>query len=196
MSELDRIFQIKSNNLNPAKGKLLLSEPLMGDYYFGRSVVLLTEHNADGSIGVIMNKPVTAKFNDVVKDFPEFHATVFIGGPVETNKLFYIHTFGDEVNGSVEVENGVFWGGDLEAIKELIYMGKANNDNIRFFVGYSGWEANQLKTELEKNSWIITHAAKELFFKTRPTKMWETLMSQMGGKYRYWTKFPADPNLN
>jgi len=196
MSEIDRIFEIKSNNLKPAKGRLLLSEPFMGDYYFGRSVVLLAEHNKEGSFGVIINKPVAAKLNEVITDFPDFDAHMFIGGPVETNRLFYLHTFGNEVNDSIEILDGVFWGGDMETIKELIILGKASSDNIRFFVGYSGWGANQLDSELKRNSWVITKAEKELFFNTRPTEMWDTIMQQMGGKYRYWTKFPTDPNLN
>ena len=117
MSEIDRIFEIKSNNLKPAKGRLLLSEPLMGDYYFGRSVVLLAEHNKEGSFGVIINKPVAAKLNEVITDFPEFDAHMFIGGPVETDRLFYLHTFGKEVSDSIEILDGVFWGGDMETIK-------------------------------------------------------------------------------
>jgi putative transcriptional regulator len=196
MSEIDRIFEIKSNNLKPAKGKLLLSEPLMGDYYFGRSVVLLAEHNEEGSFGVIMNKPVTAKFNDVIKDFPKFDTSIFIGGPVETNKLFYVHTFGEEVEDAIEITDGVFWGGDIEIIKELVFLGRANNENIRFFIGYSGWGANQLDSELKRNSWIITKAERDFFFHTQPSQMWDTLMRNMGGKYRYWTKFPVDPGLN
>jgi putative transcriptional regulator len=196
MSEIDRIFEIRSNNLKPAKGKLLLSEPLMGDYYFGRSVVLLAEHNDEGSFGVIMNKPVTAKFNDVIKDFPKFDTSIFIGGPVETNKLFYIHTFGEEVQDAIEIADGVYWGGNLEIIKEMVFLGRANNQNLRFFIGYSGWGANQLDSELKKNSWIITKADKDVFFNTHPAQMWDTLMRNMGGKYRYWTKFPSDPGLN
>jgi len=196
MSELDRIFQIQSNNLKPAKGKLLLSEPLMGDYYFGRSVVLLVEHNREGSFGVILNKPVTARFNDVISDFPAFDADIYIGGPVETNKLFYLHTFGSKVDDALEVADGIYWGGDLEIIKELIYTGQANENNIRFFIGYSGWGADQIDTELKRNSWIVANLGKEPFFNVRPAEMWDTLMKQLGGKYRYWTKFPSDPNAN
>ncbi len=196
MSELDRIFQIQSNNLKPAKGKLLLSEPLMGDYYFGRSVVLLVEHNEEGSFGVILNKPVSAKFNEVVDGFPEYNSDIYIGGPVETNKLYYLHTFGNEVEEAIEVSNGIFWGGNLETVKELIYTGKANDRNIRFFIGYSGWGASQIDSELKRNSWIVTRPGHELIFDIRPTEMWDNFMKQMGGKYRYWTKFPSDPNQN
>jgi putative transcriptional regulator len=157
---------------------------------------LLAEHNDEGSFGVIMNKPVTAKFNDVIKDFPKFDTSIFIGGPVETNKLFYIHTFGEDVQDAIEIADGVFWGGDIEVIKEMVFLGRANNQNISFFIGYSGWGANQLDSELKKNSWIITKADKDVFFNTHPAQMWDTLMRNMGGKYRYWTKFPSDPGLN
>ncbi len=97
MNDIDRFLQIKTNNLSPAKGRLLLSEPFMGDYYFGRSVILLAEHNEDGTIEVILNKPATVGFNEVLRDFPEFDAPVYIGGPVETNSLFYIHTLGEQI---------------------------------------------------------------------------------------------------
>jgi len=196
MSKSNKIFQIKSNNLEPAKGKLLLSEPLMGDYYFGRSVVLLVEHNKEGSFGVILNKPVTAKFNDVIKDFPKFSTSIYIGGPVEVNKLFYIHSLGDKINGAIKITDDLYWGGDLEAVKESIYLGIASNQNIRFFIGYSGWEANQLNTELKRNSWIVANAKKDFCFGIQPTRMWESYMKNLGGKYSYWTKFPTDPNLN
>ena len=196
MGESNKIFQIKSNSLEPTKGKLLLSEPLMGDYYFGRSVVLLAEHDHEGSFGVILNKPVTAKFNDVIKDFPKFSTSIFIGGPVEVNKLFYIHTLGEQITGAVKITDNLYWGGDLESVKEAIYVGLASNDNFRFFIGYSGWEANQLNTELKHNSWIVTDAKEDFCFRVRPTEMWESFMNNLGGKYSYWTKFPADPNLN
>jgi len=196
MSGFEKIFQIKSNSVKPQKGKILLSEPLMVDYYFGRSVVLLVEHNQEGSFGVIMNKPVTAKFNDVIKDFPKFDTRIFIGGPVEVNKLFYVHTIGDKIKGSIEIGNGLYWGGDLESVKEMAYLGVVNNDNIRFFIGYSGWESQQLDKELKKNSWIITDIEKEFCFKTRPTEMWERFMRNMGGKYSYWANFSPDPALN
>jgi len=196
MNDIENIIKIKSNNLKPAKGRILLSEPLMGDYYFGRSAVLLAEHNEEGSFGVIMNKPVSAKFNDVFSDFPTVDINVFMGGPVDHNHIFYIHTFGNEITDSIEISDGLFWGGDLDIIKELALLKKLNDKNIRFFIGYSGWGTNQLESELKKNSWVITNASKETLFGTHPTELWDKLMLKMGGKYRYWTKFPMDPGLN
>ncbi len=196
MKEIDRFIRIKSNDLLPARGRILLSEPFMGDYYFGRAVVLLAEHNEEGSFGVIMNKPVTAKFNEVLKDFPEFDAPIYLGGPVETDSLFYIHTKGDQLEGATEIVEGLFWGGDIEALKELILIKRIEPNDIRFFIGYSGWAADQLSTELKRNSWVITRASRQKLFTVDPMNMWENLLNKMGETYQYWTKFPIDPTMN
>lgn len=196
MKEIDRFIQIKSNDLLPARGRLLLSEPFMGDYYFGRAVVLLAEHNNEGSFGVIMNKPVTAKFNEVLKDFPEFDAPIYLGGPVETDSLFYIHTKGEQIENSTEIVKGLYWGGDIEMLKEMILIKRILPEDIRFFIGYSGWAADQLSGELKRNSWIITRASRQNLFKMDPMKMWEKLVKKMGDTYKYWTKFPIDPTAN
>jgi len=196
MKEIDRFIQIKSNNLKPAKGRILLSEPFMGDYYFGRSVILLAEHNDEGSFGIILNKPVSAGFNEVLKDFPEFNAPLYLGGPVETNSLFYIHTLGESLEGAVEILDGLYWGGEIEMLKEMILLNTVKPKDIRFFIGYSGWAADQLGTELKRNSWVITRAPRNKLMKMDPLNLWGDLLDKMGDTYKYWSKFPIDPNMN
>lgn len=196
MKDISKYVQIKTNNLKPVKGRVLISEPFMGDYYFGRSVILLAEHNEESSFGVIINKRVTAKFNEVLKDFPNFDALVFLGGPVETDSLFYLHTLGNQLEGAAEILDGLYWGGDIEALKELILIKKVNPADIRFFVGYSGWSPNQLEEELKRNSWVISNFSKNDLLKMNPEEMWEKLLENLGGNYKYWTKFPIDPTMN
>jgi len=196
MKEIDRFIQIKTNDLSPSKGRLLISEPFMGDYYFGRSVILLAEHNEEGSFGVILNKPVSAKFNEVLKDFPDFDAPMYLGGPVETDSLFYIHTLGEQLEGATEILDGLYWGGDIEVLKELILLKKIDSKDVRFFIGYSGWGAEQLNTELKRNSWVITRSSKKRVLSTDPMMMWEKFLSKMGDNYKYWNKFPIDPTMN
>ena len=196
MKEIDRFVQIKTNDLKPSKGRLLLSEPFMGDYYFGRSVILLAEHNEEGTFGIIMNKPVTAGFNEVLKNFPEFDAPIYLGGPVETNSLFYVHTMGESLEGAVEIIDGLYWGGDIEALKEMILLGSIQPEDIRFYLGYSGWGAKQLESELKRNSWVVTRSSKKKLLKLDPMTMWEKLLMQLGEEYKYWTKFPVDPGAN
>ncbi|MBQ5689720.1 MAG: YqgE/AlgH family protein, partial [Bacteroidales bacterium] len=80
----DELFKIQSNTLNIATGNVLISEPFMNDFHFRRSVILIIDHNEEGSLGVIFNKRLTIPFNEIVQGFPEFKADVYLGGPVET----------------------------------------------------------------------------------------------------------------
>lgn len=196
MSEMDKFVKVGSNNLKPAKGRLLLSEPLMGDFYFGRAVVLLAEHNDEGSFGLVLNKPVKHKFNSVVKDFPDFDGQLYLGGPVETNSLFFVHTIGEHVEGSLEIGSGIYWGGDIEVIKEMILLKSITPSDIRFSVGYSGWSPDQLKDELKRNSWVVSTGLNKDILKIDPKNMWKQLLAPLGDKYSYWPNFPSDPGLN
>jgi len=196
MDNMDNFIKVSSNNVLPGKGRLLLSEPLMGDYYFGRAVILLVEHDDEGTFGVVLNKPLKHKFNSVVKDFPDFDASIFLGGPVEPNNLFFIHTIGDIVEGSVEIGSGIYWGGDIEIIKDMIKYGSITSSDIRFSIGYSGWSPNQLQNELKKNSWVVSPDLNNNILTMETKTMWKQLLSPLGNKYKYWPNFPSDPGLN
>src|SRR5210317_573671 len=134
MTDLSNILKIKSNNLNPVKGQVLISEPFLLDFYFKRSVVLLAEHNEEGSFGLILNKPVDILLSEIVDGFPEFDAPVYLGGPVKSDSLYFIHTLGDKIENSLKILDGLYWGGDIEHIKELILLGKIDINQIKFFV--------------------------------------------------------------
>ncbi len=190
------MFAIRRNELEPGKGKLILSEPFLDDFYFGRSVVLLIEHDQDGSFGLIMNKPVPEKFNDIIKGFPDFDARVYLGGPVQPDHVFILHTIGNEIDGSLEVLDGLFWGGDLESIREKIRMGTVRPGQIRFYMGYAGWEPNQLDMELERNSWVVTNATSRKILATNHASMWSRFVSQLGSPYDLWKQFPVNPEMN
>lgn len=196
MKEIDRYVQIRSNNLKPDKGRLLISEPFMGDHYFGRSVILIGEHNEEGSFGVVLNKAIEASFNDVLKGFPPMDAKIYLGGPVDTTSSFYIHTLGDRIEDSLEIAKGLYWGGDIETIKEMILLKQFNSNNIRFFIGYSGWGANQLDMELKKNSWVVHKKVNNSILNYPIKNMWSGMLEEMGPNYKYWSKFPIDPNMN
>lgn len=197
MSELDDILKHRPTPLKPGQGSLLISEPFLQDYFFRRSVVLLAEHNDEGSFGVIINKPVEYAFNEVVSGFPQADLPIFLGGPVQTDRLFYIHTLGSsEIEGSLEVMKGLWWGGDINTVRLLLSSGRLNTQNIRFFVGYSGWEPAQLDRELEDESWIIVRKSSRLIMSVDPQKMWNNIVGSLGDQYTLWTRFPVDPALN
>lgn len=196
MKNFDDLIKIKSNNIKPGPGKILISEPFLYDYYFKRSVVLLAEHNKNGSFGVIINKPLNLRFDEVVKDFPDFDAPVFLGGPVSTNSLFFIHTLGDAIDNSMPILEGLYWGGDLEQVKTMIQLGQLNEHNIRFFIGYSGWSPRQLDGELKRDSWAVTTIDADMIMNANPEELWKLALRTLGKEYIRWTYFPPDPAMN
>jgi len=107
-------------DLKPKKGKLLIAEPtLTGDVSFNRSVVLLAEHNEEGSVGFILNKPLEYSISDLIA---EIHTPfqVYNGGPVEQDNLYFIHKVPHLIGNSIEISNGIYWGGDFEKTIQLI----------------------------------------------------------------------------
>jgi putative transcriptional regulator len=119
------------------KGQLLIAEPsISGDLSFNRSVILLADHDEEGS-GFIINKPLKYTINDLL---PEINASfkIYNGGPVEQDNLYFIHNIPELIPNSIEISNGIYWGGDFESTKALINNGKINK--INFFLGYTGWE--------------------------------------------------------
>ncbi|MBM3405620.1 MAG: YqgE/AlgH family protein [Bacteroidetes bacterium] len=179
----------------PSAGMILISEPALNDYFFRQSVVLLADHGKEGSFGVIVNKPLDSKLNEVVKGFPEFDAPVFLGGPVKTDSLFFIHRLHD-IEGSLRIFDGLYWGGNLDRITELIRKNLLSHDQIRFFVGYSGWSPNQLDREISENSWIISQTNIEEIISPHPEHLWTQFIRSLGSDYAIWANFPPDPQMN
>lgn len=194
--EVSDLFKLPEQRIRAKAGRLLISEPFMQDPYFKRSVVLLTEHNDNGSFGLILNKPIPMYLNEAIENAPVFDSRLALGGPVQKETLHYLHLMGDRIPNSTEVMDGVYWGGDFEVIKELIVTGELNPGNIRMFVGYSGWAEGQLNSEMESKSWIVARADKELLFSDKPEKLWSTILEGMGSPYDYLVKLPEDPRLN
>jgi len=183
--------------LKPKKGKLLIAEPsLTGDVSFNRSVVLIAEHNEEGSVGFILNKPLDYDISELVSEitvpFP-----VFNGGPVEQDNLYFIHKVPHLINDSVEISHGIFWGGDFDATIALINNGAITNKDIRFFLGYSGWSSLQLDQELNSKTWIVVknHYESEIIEKS-VNSFWKEKMKELGGDYLLWSNAPENPSLN
>lgn len=195
---MDKDFfkNINYKNHQPGQGSLLISEPFLFDPYFKRTVVLLVEHNENGSVGFILNRPVNINVSEIVENFPSFEAEVFFGGPVNQNNLFYIHTLGNILEDCSEVMPGLFWGGNFDQLKDLIITGKVQPDDIRFFAGYSGWEKNQLSEELKEKSWIVAKATVEQALNGRSRQFWNEALKKMGSQFAIMSNFPEDPTMN
>ncbi|NNC82545.1 MAG: YqgE/AlgH family protein [Flavobacteriales bacterium] len=125
------------NKEEPRKGSLLISEPFMDDPYFKRTVILLCEHNEEGSFGFVLNRYIDVKVHDIISDIPELDNRISVGGPVRNENLFYLHRLGDQLEGSSEVAQGVYMGGHFDVLKDKIKNKVVDPAEIRFFIVFS-----------------------------------------------------------
>jgi len=184
------------NKLKPKKGRILIAEPFMDDPYFKRSVVLLTEHGENGAFGFMLNKPLEISINETIEDFPPFDAPIFIGGPVQSDSLFYIHTQGKIIEGSIKICENLYWSGNFEQLKQLIKDHQIFPHEIKFFIGYSGWDFKQLMDEIDDQSWIISNLKSRKIDELNDSNLWKNTLQKMGNKFSLLSNFPEDPSLN
>jgi putative transcriptional regulator len=179
------------------KGHLLVAEPsIIGDLSFNRSVILLADHTSEGSVGFILNKPLKYTIKDLLPEI-DSDFKIYNGGPVEQDNLYFIHNIPDLIPNSIEISNGIFWGGDFEFTKELINTGVIKKKNIRFFLGYTGWDSKQLENEMQSNSWIlIKNTNKNKILSKASVHFWKEKILELGGDYLIWSNAPENPILN
>lgn len=190
------LFNINHNLAKVEKGKCLISEPFSPDSYFGRSVVLLTEHDGkEGTLGYILNKPVDIPLNDLMPEFPPFEAFCYIGGPVNPETVHYLHTRYDLLPESNHVIGDIYWGGDFELLKSHVQENRIKPHEIKFFLGYSGWAPEQLKQEIEEKFWIVSGINPETIMRANENT-WKDLLNSMGDSYSLWANAPMNPGMN
>lgn len=188
------LFNYRSSIL-PAPGRLLVSEPMLPDPNFERTIILLCAHDVEGSFGFVLNKPSPSSLDELV-EWPEEGILAFVGGPVQQDTLQFLHRFG-ELDGAREVLPGIFWGGDFDGLRKMATRGSLDTGQVRFFLGYSGWAAGQLDEELKEDSWIVSDKVDdELIFLTEPDEMWPQALRRMGGRFARFVNYPTDPRLN
>ena len=137
------------NLLPPRKGRLLVSKPFLDDPYFKRTVILLCDHNEEGSFGFVLNKYVDLDLSDIKLNIPGVGDKLAIGGPVENKNVYYLHQYGNEMPDSIHVIDDLYMGGSFEDLKVLMASPEFNPNKVRFFIGYSGWTVDQLLEELK-----------------------------------------------
>ncbi len=184
-------------SLQPNKGRLLVAEPsIIGDLSFNRSVVLLADHNQEGSIGFILNKKLDFTLSDLIPDVKK-DFQIYNGGPVEQDNLYFIHKVPNLIPDSIEIKNGIFWGGNFEAVKSLIDNDLILEDDIKFFLGYSGWDPEQLNSELQSNAWIVIEDEdQKTILQQNNADFWKNKMKELGGEYLIWSNAPENPSYN
>tara|TARA_B110000971_G_C20023766_1_gene507689 strand:+ start:2037 stop:2585 length:549 start_codon:yes stop_codon:yes gene_type:complete len=178
------------------KGKLLIAEPaILNDSSFNRSIILVTEHTSNSVVGFILNRPLNYTVNDLLPEI-NCHFPVYQGGPVEQDNLYFVHKIPQLLSDSIEVANGIFWGGNFEALKDLLNNEALKTSEIRFFLGYSGWKKDQLEQEMSQNSWFVEENDFENIFSMENEDLWKNKLLQKGGNYKLWANAPSDYNLN
>ena len=185
------------SNIYLKKDHLLIAEPsIIGDMSFNRSIIIIADHNTEGSIGFILNKPLDFTLQDLIPEI-EIPYKVYNGGPVEQDNLYYIHKIPKLIPNSIEISQGLYWGGNFEKITELIQNNELDSNDIRFFLGYSGWETNQLTSELLAHTWILSeNIYRKTIIEKVNTSFWKEKMLELGGDYTIWSNAPENPSYN
>lgn len=179
-----------------AAGILLISDPFLKDPNFMRTVVLLCEHRHEGSFGFVLNKMFSQELGDLLTQAEGIRFPVYEGGPVQKDTLHFVHQRPDLVQGGVEITDGVYWGGNFDEVLDLLRERKLGRNDVRFFLGYSGWGEGQLEGELKEKSWITREANREFVFMMNTPQIWKASLSDLGGEYSQMVNYPIDPQLN
>ena len=177
-------------------GALLISDPFLKDPNFVRSVILICEYNADGSFGFVLNNQYEKNLNELMIDIDNLHYPVFQGGPVQLDTLHFLHTKPNLIEGGVNIIDDIYWGGNFGQVLELMKTKQITPRDIRFYIGYSGWDEGQLEAEIEEKSWLLHKAEKQFVFHHNANNVWKDVLNDMGGEYKQLINYPIDPQLN
>jgi putative transcriptional regulator len=177
------------------RGKLLVASPALVDPNFARSVVLITEHNDDGAMGIVLDRPSDARVGEVVPQLADVagpEAPVYVGGPVQPTALVVLAEFSDpEAAAWIIVADVGFASADFDTAElgSVVRRG-------RVYAGYSGWGAGQLEAEMEVDSWIVEPPLPKEIFPDEPETLWNDVLARKGGQYALVARMPEDPSLN
>ena len=171
-------------------GSLLLSHPAMRDPNFRRTVVLMSVHNDDGAMGVVLNRPLGKRLGDLNGEFALSALAgvpLFCGGPVETKQLllvaWQVHEEGFRLHFGVEPEKAAL-------------LGVEDGTQVRGFLGYSGWSAGQLENEMRQNTWVVAEAPPDLLGHEPGGGLWRAILGGLGGEWRLLADEPEETGLN
>lgn len=182
--------------LNLKKGRILISEPLINDKTFFKSIILITYHSKIETLGLIINQPTKFYLNEMIDDINKSDFKLYLGGPVDQNTIQFIHTLGNLIKNSVEINKGLYWGGDFAIVRKLINNNQISPNDIKFFIGYSGWHKNQLENEINEKSWVLDNTSTKLCMQKSNSELWSRIAKKRGGEYAIWSNLPVNPNLN
>src|ERR1700722_13153975 len=162
------------------KGTFLIATPDIDSGIFFRSVVLICEHNPNGSFGLVINKSLDLELPEEiinVHNLANSHVGIRAGGPVQTNQMMLLHTSDKIPNQTLQICDSVYLGGDLQFLQETIT--DDHGTPIELCFGYSGWGAGQLEREFMDGNWFIFPATARHIFHITPEELWPPLLREM-----------------
>lgn len=177
-------------------GDILIAKPFLQDGYFKRSVVYLCEHNKEGSLGFVVNKSHGLLLKDIFPHLNNGNFPLFEGGPVSPNQLFYTHTLGLKLKDSQHVTENIYWGGNFFELSEMIEKGEVDANQIRFYIGYTGWGEEQLSEEVANEMWFTKSSDYTQLMELNPEELWGKELLKINPGYKAFTDFSFDPSLN
>lgn len=177
-------------------GLVLLADPFLTDPNFKRTVILLSEIQDKGFVGFILNRRLNLNLGDAIPELQSVDSPLYYGGPVQTDTMHFFHKMGNKIKGSIEIVDGIFWGGDFDQVKEMLLDGSAEAEDFRFYLGYAGWDKEQLVKELKDKSWMLEKGTFSHVFAESNEGLWKYILNKKGGKYAIISGFPEDPLLN
>lgn len=180
-----------------SKGTLLIASPDIDSGIYFRAVILVCEHSASGSFGIIINKPLEVELPEDVINLKEVinpNVQVRAGGPLQANQMMLVHSSDRISEQTLKVCENVFLGGDVQFLQETV--ADPNGPQLRLCFGYSGWGPGQLEQEFLSGLWFLAPGSAEYLFNKTPEKIWQMVLRQMGGKYATLSMIPEDLSLN
>jgi len=177
-------------------GRILIADPFLKDPNFLRTVIFLCEHKGEGSFGFVINRKLDYVIGDLMTELEGCNFPVFYGGPVQQNTIHFLHRCPGLITGGEKITDEIFWGGEFEEMVALLQKNQLSLNDIRLFLGYSGWGESQLENEMNENTWLTTYSSSQLVFADDINTIWRNAVKQLGGKYEQLINYPIDPQLN
>jgi putative transcriptional regulator len=182
-------------------GYFIISDSELRDPNFYRTVVFILNHDKNGSLGLVINRPSNTTIREITTaeyaGSPFAEHTVYVGGPVDQNYLFALHTgLADnrKSENAIEAVPGIVFEPDFTLLQGC--FSETHETRIRFFAGYAGWSAGQLEAELKRSDWIVVKASVGLLFSSESNGVWQAALYRKGGIYSVTAEIGTKPSIN
>ena len=181
--------------MDSLQGQLLVASPTLTDPNFARAVVAIANHDEDGALGIILNRPSDTEVAEAVPELEEVveaDEVVYVGGPVQPESIVVLAEFEDPAEAAFLVVGGIGLVSERTGLERLDTV----TARRRVYAGYAGWGPGQLEAELERDDWIVEPAQAQDVFAEAPIDLWGRVLDRKGGQFRLIARMPPDPSVN